>query len=154
MFEHLPEASRLFIETLEHVSFQFAEQIEANELSHIPDDLIDVTLDYRGAPNGSIQFATSRDFSRQLAANMLGCEIDDPSVEPAIEDSIGELCNIYAGQLMPVVYDPSKQFMLGIPIHNRFDGDRFADLSKKESTIVFLIDEEYPFLLSITESEQ
>lgn len=85
---------------LETMAFVSAWPADACTPRDCPTDPVLATIEFDGQGTGQLELVTSRDFARQLAANLL-C-IPDPSAASEAEaaDALRELMNVACGELL------------------------------------------------------
>ena len=57
-------------------------------------------IEYRGAQSGALELLCPRRLGAMLAANLMGCEPDDPEAEARAADALRELLNITCGTML------------------------------------------------------
>jgi len=72
-------------------------------------------IGYGGPEEGELVLVTSPPLAAQLAANMLGVELDDPEVAERAADAVREMLNVVAGALMARVFGTSVVCHLEVP---------------------------------------
>jgi chemotaxis protein CheX len=68
-----------------------------------------------GAVMGNVSLLVSREFAREMTAAMLGVEAGDIDDEEAVNDVIGEVCNMVGGDLKSRLCDAGLGCSLSIP---------------------------------------
>jgi len=73
-------------------------------------------ITYSGASEEALVYISASDgFLREFSAQLLGMRPDDPLLETALDDSLKELANILAGELVVCLGGEADSFELGIP---------------------------------------
>ncbi len=103
----------IFSEVLANLAFMFTDDDQADLA---PGDVwLETTIRYEGACRGRLCFRCTRDFTRQLAANLLGIDADHEEAAQKAEDAVKEFMNIVCGQLVTTLYGAGPVFNLSIP---------------------------------------
>lgn len=103
----------IFSEVLADLAFMFTDE----ELADPPagDVWLETTISYGGPVAGTLRLRCTRDFSAQLAANLLGADPGDPDSELSASDAVKEFMNIVCGQFITAVHGTEEVFNLTIP---------------------------------------
>jgi hypothetical protein len=72
-------------------------------------------ISYDGPAQGTLSCWCTREFAAQLAANLLGTEVNACDPAPETEDALREFMNVLCGQLVVAWYGKTDVFSLGIP---------------------------------------
>lgn len=72
-------------------------------------------IQYFGPVSGQLQCWCTRDFAVQLAANLLGLEVEEGGAQVAAEDAVREFMNVLCGQLVTAWHGAEAVFDLSIP---------------------------------------
>lgn len=110
-----PNASTLkatLSEVLANLAFMFADD-EAPDMPE-PGPWLETSIGYEGPQCGTLRFACSRTFAVELAANLLGTEVDDEASAKAA-DAAKEFVNVICGQLITRVFGSGDVYNLTIP---------------------------------------
>jgi len=91
------------------------ESSEESLNSSLDKDKLVGTVSFVGALMGHFNIHISEEFSRTMAAAMLGIEIDEVSGEEDVKDVISELCNIIGGNLKSKFCDAGMTCALSTP---------------------------------------
>jgi hypothetical protein len=73
-------------------------------------------VSYEGPVHGTLCCWCTRDFAIQLAANLLGIEVDEGDAQAAAEDAVREFMNVLCGQLLTAWYGKQAVFAVTIPV--------------------------------------
>jgi hypothetical protein len=85
-------------QTLEEAAFVFAEPAVA--LLPWPDEIVEADLSFSGPKDGRMLLAAPPELARELAASLMGTDVDDPLVQAEGVEAIGEMLNIICGALL------------------------------------------------------
>jgi hypothetical protein len=108
-----PELKSIVLEVLGDLAFMITD----DEPVHSPSDSdwISGEVSYRGPTAGTVRCCCTRALAIQLAANLLGIEVDECPAQTAAEDALREFLNVLCGQLVTRWYGRSAVFDLSIP---------------------------------------
>lgn len=91
--------SSVVAETLEQFAFLFGEQEDSEGAQPEPRAYLQATIHFDGGGDkGTLRIATTEDLCREMAANILGLDMDEVGKD-ATEDAIKELANVLVGTL-------------------------------------------------------
>jgi hypothetical protein len=106
-----------FCDSLDTLAFMFADPPEGEPAA--PDGACRVSMTFTGSASntaGRFELCAGEDFARQLSANVLGCDVDDPEAQEGAADCLGELINVAVGAFTPLLTDdPAETFKLSLP---------------------------------------
>ena len=133
-------------QVLEQQAFMFGEPCAKEELETAADIFLHAHMEFSGPVCGTVGIEAPAEVCAELAANMLGVEVDDPLAAEDAKDALQELLNVICGQLLTTAYGAAPVFNLSIPQVEevaRVDWERQVDAA---DTIGLLVDDE-PFLV-------
>ena len=143
------EIARMFCEVLEKQVFLFPESMAAADFTGEGDGYLVSAMTFRGKSRGGLMLAVPEAMAREMAANFLGLEHDDPFVETTCGDSLGEILNITCGHMLTALFGDREVFDLAAPRPFSLTGPEAAILSRKQGCLVFRVDG-YQVLLQAT----
>lgn len=85
-------------EALEQAAFLFVDPVKELVL---PSQLVQASLSFTGPACGCMTLTTTPGVANQVAANMLGVDMDDGDSAKHADNALGELLNILAGMMTP-----------------------------------------------------
>lgn len=138
-----------FSEVLANLAFMFTDE-EPEEPSG--DDLwLEALITYQGPVNGTLRFRCTRDFSRHLAANLLGLDAAEEITESQANDVAKEFLNIVCGQFVTATHGTEDVFDLTIPeIRELAEMPDLSDTNEVEGEVATMFVEGHPVQLAYT----
>lgn len=103
----------IFSEVLANLAFMFTEDEDIETSS--ADIWLETAIGYVGPAEGALKFRCTREFSRLLAANLLGIDPDSDQAVQQSEDAVKEFMNIVCGQFVTAMHGSDHVFNLTIP---------------------------------------
>lgn len=103
-----------FSEVLANLAFMFTAQENPDEAGSA--DWMEASIEYRGPCTGRLRLHCTHDFSRLLAANLLGLDPEEPEAAAKADDALKELMNVLCGQFVTSAYGSDGVFNLSIPL--------------------------------------
>ncbi len=131
----------IFSEVIEQSAFMFTESLEKNEIEIEDLTFTQASITFTGPINGMISMAFPSDLSREMAANFLGLDEDDPMVIESEGDAVGELLNMVVGRFLTEVEGTEPVFDLSVPL--------IEELSTEKT--IFLLNDEFCVAISVEE---
>ena len=139
--EHKEELSEVFCDVLMNYAFMFGDVCPKDELASDGDSYIHSTISFSGDQAGILGISTSPDLCLQLAANVLGIDIEEENSMSEAYDALKELINIVCGQFLTKVYGDTGTFDLSPPNIIEISGVEWKSLIEDEETIGIIIDD-------------
>jgi len=103
----------IFSEVLADLAFMFTDA-EPGDMP-LGKRWLETTIGYSGPTTGVLRLRCTREFSIQLAANLLGLDPDDIDTKRSAQDAVKEFMNIVCGQFITAAYGTEEVFDLTIP---------------------------------------
>ncbi|MFP4458833.1 MAG: chemotaxis protein CheX [Candidatus Zixiibacteriota bacterium] len=132
--------SNVFCSVLEMQAFMFAEPAEAEDLPREVNDCVMTKIGYNGDQNGIIEMAVPSDMALELAANILGMELDDEFAKQKANDALKELLNIICGNVITDLHGTKADISPTIPEIETLSAQEWKDIMDKNS-LYFIVDE-------------
>ena len=139
--EYKEELSEVFCDVLMNYAFMFGDSCPKNELPLNGDNHIHATISFGGDQAGILGISTSSNLCLQLAANVLGIDIEEENSMSEAYDALKELINIVCGQFLTKVYGDTGIFDLSPPNIIEISGVEWKSLIEDEETIGIIIDD-------------
>lgn len=104
------------VNVLEQMAFIFCEPADLQEGIALDEfEFIKVSLAFAGHKSGQLTIIVPKEFGRELAANMLGEDIDENDDCGDHVDAVKEVLNIITGQYLTQTYGDKVVFNLSAP---------------------------------------
>ncbi len=142
----MAEIASVFREVMEKLAFLFPEESQSGEFPRQEDAFLASSMTFTGNTRGGLLLAVPESVARELTANFLGLETDDPFVLENSRDSLGEILNVTCGHMLTALFGSGEVFDLSIPSPLSLTGKEVAILARKQGGILFNVDES-PVLL-------
>ena len=139
---------RSLADILEKSAFVFSERLQLEDFQPANDVYLRAEIQFTGPRSGSLVLAAPRSFSPQLAANMLGEEIEGITPEQA-EDSVKELLNVICGEFLETLRGARAVYSLSIPVLATLTADEVSTLAQAPGSVVFNADDA-PAVINVT----
>lgn len=113
------------VDIFEKVAFLFPLPVEELEDVCPEEDgqMICIGITFNGPSNGEFIISLPKELTKEISANMLGIDEDDPDVEQKSIDAAKEILNIVCGNMLPKIYGEEPIFYLSAPyILERLEG--------------------------------
>ncbi|MGB8932001.1 MAG: chemotaxis protein CheX [Anaeromyxobacteraceae bacterium] len=78
-------------------------------------DVFSATIDFEAVRGGQLRLTASRNLARNLAANMLGIDPNDPEADEQGRNALGEILNVLGGAFITRHFGTKVPFQLGLP---------------------------------------
>ena len=132
---------------LERYAFMFAESEAEEDNADPAGDYLYVTISFKGLGNGSVSLAAPEMLCRELAANLLGVDVDDAG-EEAAQDALKELLNVVCGQLVETLFGNKGIVDLTVPALEKINREEWKVL-RADPEMIRLFVEDQPLLASL-----
>lgn len=105
------------VDIFEKVAFLFPVPVEESDDISAEECTQNICLGIRftGYANGDFIISLPKELTKEISANMLGIDEDDPDVEQKSIDAAKEILNIVCGNMLPKVYGDEPVFHLSAP---------------------------------------
>ncbi len=100
--------------TLEEAAFVFA---DAADVAPLPfsGTVVEARLPFWGQETGELRIATDEQLAAELAANLLGEDVEDPAIATRGREALAELANMIVGALVIDLFGDGVPCRLGVP---------------------------------------
>lgn len=105
----------LAIEALERTAFVVAELADEDFIDDLPEAEWFTRIEYSGPQSGAVFLSGSTGFLLELAASLLGVDVDDVTAESEGLDALREMTNIIGGSVVTAIGGEHCELSLGLP---------------------------------------
>ena len=105
---------------------------------------LECEISYVGPVHGTLRCWCTRDFALQLAANLLGTDMEDGAVREQIGDALREFMNVVCGQFVTTFHGTGPVFDLTIPTAEECTLPPIIDVKQEPAACVLSVSGE-PF---------
>lgn len=117
--DHITILREVFARVLEDYAYLFADGDEAPPAGGAPPaadgQYLSAEMGFEGPLEGRLSMAAPQGFARQVAANVLGLEVDELPGENSAFDAVKELLNVTCGNLLTALAGDEPVFDLTVP---------------------------------------
>ena len=111
------------------------------------DSVMCATITFSGATSGTLAVCAPENLCVELAANILGTDVQDPDARLRGADTLGEVANIAAGHIATRI-EPNMQTDLYPPIVRRMTRGEWDRVASSSAARLYLV-EDHPLILSL-----
>lgn len=141
------------MEVLEQTAFVFPEPSDMLDGVSFDDlKFIKVSLGFSGDKQGRVKMILATEFCAELAANLLGEDLEETVPEENDYDSAREMLNIISGQLLTSIFGDEALFSLSAPEVEPIASEKLFQLIDSEDYALCMVDE-YPVIAMFTLEE-
>ena len=105
----------VFVRVLEDYAFLFSDDLDRDVPAPTPGPYLQVGMRFNGPFQGHLALMAPAPFSREVAANVLGLDLDDAQAGTSALDALKELLNITCGNLLTSLAGETPVFDLTVP---------------------------------------
>lgn len=139
---------------LEQTAFMFPEPVDMEDGISLDEYEYNIAkLAFDGDNSGEIILIVPVEFRAELAANMLGEDIEESDSKGKHADALREILNIIAGQFLTTLYGEKAIFNLKPPVVSELPQEEFFSLIE-ENDYTCVISDEYPVISYLTLTEE
>ncbi len=139
----------IFCDVIEKMAFMFGESVPEDELPPAGSEFVRTEMTFSGATEGSIVMAVPAQMCAEVAANVLGVDIDSDLAESRSCDALKELLNVTCGNILTALAGEEPVFDLHPPTLSEINEEDWNNFLSDENTHAYNVDEN-PVLLKIT----
>ncbi len=133
--------SNVFCEVLETQAFMFAEPAGNDEFPEDIEDCVSTEVGFRGNRKGEIHLTVPENLAIELAANIIGLELDDDQAEEKAYDALREILNIICGNFITELYGEDEDVSPTIPETKKKKARFWKKAMKDKATECFFVDD-------------
>ena len=134
------EIARVVPSVLERFAFLFADPIDPSDFAVGEDGYLAGSLTFNGPVKGGMLVAVPEPMARELAANLLGADNDDPKAGDHAHDSLGEFLNVACGHILTALRGSGEVFDLSAPRLFPLTAAEAAAVARKPGGFAFEVD--------------
>jgi len=138
--------SEVFRDVLMRFAFMFGEECSKNELPPNDFDYIHVRVCFNGYKRGCIGILAPVELCDEMAANVLGTDMEDDNCAGDAVDTLEELTNIMSGQFLTGAYGSEPIFNLSPPLVSEADKSEWSEITDSDDSLAFMV-EDLPALI-------
>jgi len=131
---------KVVAEVLEEASFIFTEPAE--EIEPFKENVILAIMGFKGPENGKLVLAMGYSYANEMAANLLGVELDDPDLEKKATGAVAEMLNMIIGVLMARVFGTEVIVNFTVPNVKTIEGADYEKIRESATVAFSLLTEE------------
>lgn len=126
---------------LEAQAFMFADPADKDEIPPREGQYYHVKMAFSGPFRGAMALTVPVDMCTEMAANVLGLDMDDDQAEESAQDALKELLNVACGQVLTELAGEEPVFDLTVPVVTAMDDETWDGLTQDEHVEALLVDD-------------
>lgn len=143
--------SATFLGIVEQLTFMFGEPAAKSTVLAADDDYVVAHLDFTGDVKGWLSLAVPTGCVAEIAANILGLEVDELDPSSLAPDSLGEVLNVICGHVIMAIAGKNADFRLGGPVLSEASPTFLAEAVSSDDWLGFMLEENMVLLGLYTE---
>lgn len=148
-YEFKETVTEAFAHVLENLAFMFAEVTEDQGSTEAPEKSLCARVSFRGVRSGCLTLIVPVDLSLEIAANIMGADVDDPALEAQLPDVIKELANVTCGHILTGIAGEEPIFDLSVPTVEIVDAAFWEKERRADGSFAVCVDGESPVLIDV-----
>ena len=141
-------AGSTFLEVVEQLTFMFGESVPKSELELDGVQFTLAQMRFNGDLPGVLSVAVPSEITAEIAANILGLEVEDIESEEMKLDALGEVLNVVCGHVIMALVGTESNFKLDSPEVQIVTEDRCNEMVLDDNFTGFILDDS-PVLLGL-----
>lgn len=142
-------AGEVFCEVIESLAFMFGEPSRKEDLPPAGSSYVQATMTFAGPFKGSLALVVPEEVAPEIAANILGVEVDDEMAREQAEDTLKEVLNVTCGHILTALAGEEPVFNLSVPEIAVTETAAWQAFLNNPDTAVFMVDDS-PMLLLLS----
>lgn len=132
-----------FLSVLETMAFMFGEQIDKNDITVYPTDIIEAEMNFSGHISGTLILAVPTEMCLEISANTLGKDYNEALRTVRATDAVKELLNITCGKILTELYGGKPVFDLTPPEVTFPDEIIYKEMIEDAESLFFVVDDSW-----------
>ena len=145
--EYREHAEQVFCDVLERMAFMFGESVDADELPQCSGTFYLTEMSFTGALEGTLSLAVPVEMCMEIAANVLGVDLDADFAQQESCDALKEVLNVTCGNLLTAIAGEEPIFDLEPPQVTELDEPGWLALLADDDAMTFDVDDNPALLL-------
>jgi len=139
--EYKTTLSEVFRDVLMRYAFMFGEECEKEDL--LPDSLgyLHVHVAFNGYKQGCIGILAPDELCVEMAANVLGTDMEDDNCADDAKDALEELANVVCGQFLTGAFGDEPIFNLSPPSIANAGELNWVEISENDDSLAFMVED-------------
>lgn len=137
----------IFGQVMERQAYLFSDPVDTGEFAAGDGAWFRASMDFAGDAPGTLTLVAGEGLAREIAANVLGVQLDDPSVEANHRDALGEIVNVVCGHMLTALHGEHAVHHLSIPALEEIGALEADDLAGRAGCLAFAIEDHQALLL-------
>ncbi len=142
----------VFESVLQNLAFMFVESVERETLQSLdsaedaPEKFVKASMAFSGPKHGWVNLMVPEELGKELAANIIGKELDKNISQKHLQDALKEVLNVTCGNLLSAVVGSKQVFDAASPALTEHDRKGWAAFLAEPASITFMV-EDWPAIL-------
>ncbi len=142
----------VFESVLQNLAFMFVESVERDTLQNMeppedaPERFVKASMAFSGPNHGRVNLMVPEELAKELAANIIGKELDKNISQKHLQDALKEVLNVTCGNLLSAVVGSKQVFDAASPALSEHDAKAWAAFLAEPASITFMV-EDWPAVL-------
>lgn len=149
--KHSELISEVFCSVLETQAFMFGEPVDLEDLPPRAGEYIKAQMGFAGPLKGTLALAMPEAMCTEVAANVLGLDLDDDEAADSAQDALQELLNVVCGQVLTELAGEEPVFDLTVPEVTAVGDAEWSALLAARDVAPLVVDDEAVLLCLILE---
>ncbi|MGE5188496.1 MAG: response regulator [Gemmatimonadota bacterium] len=149
----------VFESVLQNLAFMFVESVDKDTLRStdsphdMPENFTKASMAFSGPIQGRVNLMVPDELAKELAANIIGKELDRNISQKHLQDALKEVLNVTCGNLLSAVVGSTQVFDAAPPTLTEHDEAGWSAFLEEPASIPFMI-EDWPALLQFLVEER
>ncbi len=142
----------VFESVLQNLAFMFVESVEKETLENmdspqdVPEKYVKASMAFSGPSRGWVNLMVPEELAKELAANIIGKELDKNISQRHLQDALKEVLNVTCGNLLSAVVGTKQVFDAASPALSEHDQKGWGAFLAEPASIPFMV-EDWPAVL-------